>query len=167
MINIAKWTSTDKLLSTDACFAGCGGVCDDQYLHAGFAPFIFEQHLDISFLELLTIVVALKLWGARWTGLRITVRCDNEAAVTVVNTGRCRNPFMNSCLRELCYLAALYEFEVRAVHVPGVSNHFADLLSRWDSCSVSAKDAFLQRVQRDNWHDIPVPDAMYRSYGTF
>ena len=113
----------------------------------------------------LTIVVALKLWGGRWTGLRITVRCDNDAAVTVVNTGRCRSPFMNSCLREICNFAALYEFEVCAVQVPGVSNHFADLLSRWDS--LSAKEQFLQRVQRDHWQDVPVPDALFRFYGNF
>ena len=129
MINIAKWTSPDAVFSTDACLAGCGGVCDDQYFYGVFLPFLSEQNLDISSLELLTTVVALKLWGARWTGLRITVRCDNEAAITVVNTGRCRNLFMNSCLREICF-AALHEFEVCALHVPGVSNHFADLLSR-------------------------------------
>ena len=167
MINIAKWTSPDQVFSTDACLAGCGGVCDDQYFRGVFPPFISEQNLDISSLELLTIVVALKLWGARWTGLRITVRCDNEAAVTVVNTGRCRNPFMNSCLREICYFAAIHEFEVCAVHIPGVSNYFADLLSRWDSCSLSAKVQFLQRVQRDHWQEVPVPDAMFRFYGTF
>ena len=55
-------------------------VCDDQYFHGVFLSFISEQHLEISSLELLTIVVALKLWGARWTGLRITVLCHNEAA---------------------------------------------------------------------------------------
>ena len=130
MINIAKWTSPNEVFSTDACLAGCGGVCDDQYFHGVFPSFISEQNLDISSLELLTIVVALKLWGARWTGLRITVRCDNEAAVTVLNTGRCRNPFTNSCLREICYFAAIYDFEVCTVHIPDVSNHFADLLSR-------------------------------------
>ena len=59
----------------------------------------------------------------------ITVHCDNEAAVTVVHTGRCCNPFMNSCLLEICYFAALYEFQVCTVHIPGVSNHFANLLS--------------------------------------
>ena len=117
-----------------------------QYFHGVFPPFISELNLDISSLELLTIVVALKLWGPCWTGLRITGRGDNEAAVTVVNTGRCRNPFMNSCLREICYNAATHEFEVCAVHIPGVSNPFADLLSRWDSCSSSAKAQFLQRV---------------------
>lgn len=167
MINTAQWTSPDEVFSTDACLAGCGGVCDGQYFHAVFPPFISEQTLDISSLELLTIVVALKLWGARWAGLRITVRCDNEAAVTVVNTGRCRNPFMNSCLREICYFAAIYEFEIRAVHVPGVSNHLADLLSRWDSCSLSAKEQFLQRAQRVHCQEVPVPDALFRFYGTF
>ena len=68
MINIAKWTSPDEVFSTDACHVGCGGVCDDQYFRGVFPRFISEQNLDISSLELLTIVVALKLWGARWTG---------------------------------------------------------------------------------------------------
>lgn len=61
MINIAEWTSPDTVFSTDACLAGCGGVCDDRYFHGVFPPFISEQKLDISSLELLTIVVALKL----------------------------------------------------------------------------------------------------------
>ena len=161
MINIAKWTSPDEVFLTDACLAGCGGVCDDQYFHGVFRLYISELNLDISSLEFLTIV-ALKLWGARWTGLCITVRYDNEAAVTVVNTGRCRNPFMNSCLREICYFAALYEFEV----CPGVSNHFTDLLSRWYSCSLSAKKQFLQRIQHDHWQDVSVPDAIFWFYGT-
>ena len=70
-------------------------------------------------------------------------------------------------LREICYIAAIYEFEVREVHVPGVSNKLADVLSRWDSCSFSAKEQFLQRAQRDHCHEVPVPDALFRLYGTF
>ena len=167
MINTAQWTSLDEVFSTDECLTGCGGLFDVYYFHAVFPSFISEQTLDISLLELLTIVIALKLWGARWAGLRLTVRCDNEAAVTVVNTGRCRNSFMNSCLREICYIAAIYEFEVRAVHVPGVFNKLADVLSRWDSCSFSAKEQFLQRAQHDHCHEVPVPDALFRLYGTF
>ena len=42
MINIAKWTSPDPVFSTDASLAGCGGVCDDQYFHGVFPPFISE-----------------------------------------------------------------------------------------------------------------------------
>jgi len=146
-ISTAQWTSPGEVFTTDACLTGCGGVCNDQYFHAVFPPFVSEQNLAISSLELLSIVVALKLWGPRCTGLRLTFRCDNEAAVTVLNTGRCRNSFMDSCLREICYFSARYEFEVRAVHVPGVSNPLADLLSRWDSFDSAAKEQFLQRSQ--------------------
>ena len=45
MINNAQWTSPDKVFLTDACLAGCGGVCDDQYFHGvfpwGFSAFYF------------------------------------------------------------------------------------------------------------------------------
>ena len=87
------------MFSTDACLAGCGGVCYDQYFHGCFSAFNSWTESWRQFFGTFSIVVALELWGARWTGLRITVRCDNEAAVTVVNTGWCCNPFMNSCLR--------------------------------------------------------------------
>ena len=81
--------------------------------------------------ELLTIIVALQLWGSRWSGLRLTVCCDNQVAVTVLHTGRCRSSFLNSYLRE-----------VRVVHVPCVSNRYADLLSRWDSNDVDGRHQF-------------------------
>jgi len=48
MINIAKWTSPYEVFSTDACLAGCGGVCDDQYSNGVFPPFISDQNLHIS-----------------------------------------------------------------------------------------------------------------------
>ena len=38
---------------------------------------------------------------------------------------------MNDCLRELWLIAAIHDFELRAVHLEGQSNRAADLLSRW------------------------------------
>ena len=130
MITTSQWSSPGEVFSTDECLTGCGGLCGDQYFYAVFPSLVVQQTLDINCLELLTITVALKLWGSRWYSLRLLVRCDDAVAVTVLNTGRCGNSFLNSFLRELCYLAAIHEFEVRAVHVPGVSNCYADLLSR-------------------------------------
>ena len=115
MISTAQWSSLGEVFTTDACLTGCGGLCGDQYFHAVFPSFVVQQTLDINGLELLNIIVALKLWGLWWSGLRLTVRCDNTVAVTVLNTGRCRNSFLNSCLRELFHLAAIHEFEIRAV----------------------------------------------------
>ena len=140
MISIAQWSSPGAVFTTDACLTGCSGLCGGQYFHGVFPSYVVQQTLDINCLELLTIIVALKLWGSRLYGLRLSVRCDNEVAVTVLTTGRCRNFFLNSCLRELCCLAAIHEFEVLAVHVPGVSNCYADLLSRWDSCDIAGRN---------------------------
>ena len=136
------------MFTTDACLTGCGGICERFYFHADFPEFISIQHLDINSLEILTNVVALKLWGHLWRGLLLTVRCDNEVAVTALNSGRCRNAFVNSCLREVCFLAATHEFEIRAVHLHGILNREADVLSRRNVTS-RTKEQYLQRVQRD------------------
>ena len=162
MISTAQWSSPGEVFTTDACLTGCGGLCGDQYFHAAFPSFVVQQTLDINCLELLTIIVALKLWGLRWSGLRLTVRCNNEVVVTVLNTGRCRNSFLNSCLRELCYLAAIHEFEIRAVHVPGVSNRYADILSRLYSNNLAGRTEFLAHARHVNLQAVPVPDDMFR-----
>ena len=162
MINTAPWSAPGEEFSTDACLVGCGGVCSGQFFHATFPPFVTIQDLDINSLELMTIVIALKLWSHRWYGRRLTVRCDNEVAVTVLNSGRCRNAFLNCCLREICYLSATHEFEVRAVHIPGLFNVDADFLSRWDSQSSTARDEFLARAERDNRVAVPVPEELFR-----
>ena len=162
MISTAQWSSPGAMFPTDACLMGCGGLCGDQYFHAVFPSYVVQQTLDINCLELLTIIVALKLWGSRLCGLRLSVRCDNEVAVTVLTAGRCRNSFLNSCLRELCYLAAIHEFEVRAVHVPGVLNCYADLLSRRDSCDIVERNQFLAHAQHANLHAVPVHDDLFQ-----
>ena len=122
-----------------------------------------QQTLDINCLELFTISVAVKLWGSRWSGLCLSVRCDNEVAVTVLSTGRCRKSFLNSCFHELCYLAAIHEFEVRTVHVPGVSNCYADLLSSWDS-DLAGQKQFLAHTQHANLRAVPVPDCLFLQF---
>ena len=150
------------MFTTDACLTSCSGLCGGQYFHGVFPSYVVQQTLDMNCLELLTIIVALKLWGSRLYGLRLSVRCDNEVAVTVLTTGRCRNSFLNSCLRELCCLAAIHEFEVLAVHVPGVSNCYADLLSRWDSCDIAGRNQFLAHAQHANLHAVPVHDDLFQ-----
>ncbi|XP_019634599.1 PREDICTED: uncharacterized protein LOC109477693 [Branchiostoma belcheri] len=68
-----------------------------------------------------------------WAGSRIVVMCDNEASVTVLNSGRSRSPFLQTCLRNLWLCAAVGQFELRAIHIPGLENRLADHLSRWTS----------------------------------
>ena len=48
---------------------------------------------------------------------------------------------MQRCLRQMWFTAALFDFEVRALHVPGSHNQFANYLSRWHSDPL-ARDSF-------------------------
>ena len=57
--------------------------------------------------------------------------CDNQASVRVMVSGRAKNRFMQSCLREIVYITATEEVEVFPVHIEGCNNRDADLLSRW------------------------------------
>ena len=58
--------------------------------------------------------------------------CDNEVSVVVLSTGRSRDPFLQACLHEICFLSASFKVEIKVVHLPGVDNCIPDLLSRWD-----------------------------------
>ena len=49
----------------------------------------------------------------------------------MVNTGNARCPILQECLREICYLAAINEFELRLQHLDSQSNRIADHLSRF------------------------------------
>ncbi len=129
---LANWSVPDYTFASDACLVGCGGVAGNEYFHSSFPEFITSQELHINALELLSIVVCLKIWGNRWKGLRILIYCDNLVSVTVINSGRTRDSFLQNCLREICFLCASFECQVRAIHLPGVDNRFPDMLSRWD-----------------------------------
>ena len=110
---LADWSEPDAVFASDACLKGCGAWYDGQFFHKEFPEFIMSQNLHINALELLAIVVALNVWGDSLRGCRIKLLCDNQTSVTVMNTGRSRDNFLQSCLRELCYLAAKHECELR------------------------------------------------------
>ena len=47
-----------------------------------------HQNLTIVHLEMVTIILALKVFGPMWKGKKITIKCDNEAVVKVLSHGR-------------------------------------------------------------------------------
>ncbi|XP_077977557.1 uncharacterized protein LOC144433121 [Glandiceps talaboti] len=129
MIPAVDWSAPGSIFHSDACLSGCGGITNRQYFHSSFPEHIIDQRLHISALEMLTVVVAFKLWGIEWKGQRVTVMCDNEATVSVINTGRSKDNFMIACNRELLFWCASFQVEVRAKHTPGRDNTAADYLT--------------------------------------
>jgi hypothetical protein len=48
---------------------------------------------------------------------KILFFCDNEGSVKVIKSGSSKDAFMQNCLRELCYMAAVFQFDIRAKHI--------------------------------------------------
>lgn len=147
-----QFLNPGQTFQTDACLVSCGGIAlaNNECFSKKFPAFILNRHLDINSLELLTIIVACKVWGHKWAGLRLIVECDNEVSTKVINNGRSRSQFLNKCAKELLYVAAQYDFDIRACHIPGRTNTLADQLSRQNVQTVLSSHPQLTLVSCDD-----------------
>jgi hypothetical protein len=66
-------------------------------------------------------------------------KCDNTAAVAVVNSRTSRDGDMMHLLRCLFFIEAKYDFMLVALHIPGVLNDLADDISRNRAVSFLSK----------------------------
>lgn len=140
LIEIEQWSSADNAtFSSDSCLSGCGGFYHGNFFHTEFPEVILHRNFHITCLEILAIILCLKLWGTKFKGKRITVLCDNKSVTQIINSGKTREEFLQSALREICYVAALNEFEIRAEFIEGRSNQISDTLSRWHLFDSSEK----------------------------
>lgn len=133
LIKASSCDFSDFHFATDASLTGGGAICFDECFHFQFSSDILRRASHISSLELYTIVVAVQLWAPKLRHRKFIVSCDNQAAVTVINSGSTKDHFMQRCLRQLWFSAAVFDFELLARHIPGEHNVLADALSRWDS----------------------------------
>lgn len=59
----------------------------------------------------------------------VTFHCDNEAVVYIVNKKSANDPLLMHLLRKVIMLSFTNNIQVRAQHVTGALNVFADLIS--------------------------------------
>ena len=102
----------------------------DSYYAEEFPTDVREKEHSIAHLELLNVVVATKVWGNKWRGHSIEIKCDNMNACLAVKTGRSRDDYIQHCVRELFVLTVSYDIDLVIVHWPGKQMVRADALSR-------------------------------------
>ena len=117
-------------LELDSWLTGCGAYNGSEFYATRFPTAVIEENHCIAHLELLNVVVALKVWRSTWRGRRVRVACDNTNACLAINSGRSRDPYIQSCVRELFRYCAAGDIELRAEHTPGRLLTRADALSR-------------------------------------
>ena len=144
-----------KIVHLDACPYGLDAIFDSQ-VYALEVPQQYH-HVNIAYLEMLNIIVALKVWHKQWTGSKVQIKCDNQAVVSVLNSGRSRDGVLAEYARNIFLWTSTCNINLQVVHVPGKLNEVADLLSRW----FITKNSF-QKLQQlvDSVQWVPVSTTL-------
>ena len=116
-------------IATDACKEGYGGIAGKEYFRGKF-PAEYKE-MNIAYLELKAVMVALKHWGHKVQGQYFWIHVDNQAVSTILNTGASRDSMLQDTLREIALLAAKHQFVIKAKYIAGQDNRIPDWLSRW------------------------------------
>ena len=121
----------DKLLASDASLIGGGGIHDKEYFHVKFPQEIINQTSNIAQREMVTILIAVKLWARKLKGKVVRFYTDNENCMYAIKCGRSHDEFMLKCLRDLVWITAENEILLRCKFVRSRQNLLPDALSRW------------------------------------
>ena len=116
-------------LHVDACMTGIGGIWNNR-VYAAPVPAYVDFQPNITHLEMLNILIALRLWAQEWAGSSVTFHCDNLAVVQVVNSGKTRATFLSACIRHIWFITAVHDIDLQLTHIQGRKNVIADALSR-------------------------------------
>lgn len=121
----------DPGMYTDSCLDGIGAVLKDQCFRSSI-PVVLRnrEEWNIAHYEFLSLIVAVQVWITWVKGRRFTAYCDNQAVVSVVNTGRAKDRELQRLLRWLCYLLTVNDSLLRLKYVETDKNFKADILSR-------------------------------------
>jgi hypothetical protein len=80
--------------------------------------------------ELYAVACAATTWGHLWKAKRIIIRSDSATAVAAWKKGSSIDNDLSELIRTLLFLASIHSFELKLVHIAGIDNCYADLLSR-------------------------------------
>ena len=131
----------------DACLTGIGAATVRTAYALQVAP-MDRPYANINELEALNVAVALQTFAAESDrGKRITVYCDNKAAVSVLQSGRGQNKAILEVARAAWMIQALFQVSIEYKHIPGHLNDLADALSRAHASKLNANRAHELMIQ--------------------
>ena len=124
--------------SSDGWFDGSPGIgaynfITNEFFASSVPTEMREFH--ISDLELLTPLVAARVWGTEWRGLAIEGLTDNQATHFFLTNGKSRVPQRLSMGRTFSSMQHRWDFSWRSSWLASEENVLPDCLSRWGSAA--------------------------------
>ena len=118
-------------VEVDSCKAGSGIAFRGDWQYTHFATDMpGTEKLHINYQEALSVLFAARRWAPLWANHRVLIHTDSTTAKAIINNGTCKNSIVMGAMRELFWLSASYNFELRATHVPGKTHILPDVISR-------------------------------------
>lgn len=110
---------------------GCGAYFQGSWTFLQW-PVVWNKDvfLDITYLELVPIVLAFCTWGQQLKGKSIVLWSDNLALVEILNKKDSRNKRVMSLIRYLVLYLLQNNIQVKSCHVQGKINNISDAISR-------------------------------------
>ncbi|XP_052695666.1 uncharacterized protein LOC128174070 [Crassostrea angulata] len=131
-----EWISSDVLeLFTDStgnAELGCGAYFQGRWAFFEWAPKWHSSDIirDMTFLELVPLVLAIRLWGQDLECKKDLFFIDNSALVSIVNKQTSKSKRVMKLVRELVLMLMQYNCIFKAKHIESSNNCIADSISR-------------------------------------
>ena len=141
-------------VTTDACMSGWGGYMDgDLGVQGSWAPQDLGSHINV--LELRAVRLVIYHYRQQLRGQTVICRTDNTTVLAYINKqGGTRSQTLCMEAVELWELCIQSQITPTAIHLPGVKNQLADLLSR-------------RRVNQNEWSLKPlIVQRTFQKLGT-
>ena len=123
--------SIAKMVFTDACNTGLGGVVDDKWTYMNFSgKHEWILKMSIPYKELLAVVVTIATFGWYMSGKEVVMNIDNQGVQEAVQKGKSREKDLMALIRVLYFYTSIYGIKYQTVHVEGIRNGTADRVSR-------------------------------------
>lgn len=153
-----QWQHNTQLeLFTDAAGTiGFGAYFQGHWAFGAWPKTLLATSPDITFKELLPIVVALHLWGSHFSNCKVIFHCDNQAVVHIINKQSTRSKPSMHLVRLLVSVCLSQNILFKAQHIPGCRNNVADALSRFQM------DRFRALAPDADPKPTPIPPALWQ-----
>lgn len=132
----ANWLSNDQLhLYTDSAGnhqLGCGVYFNGQWAYFEWPACWKDLDImsDITFLELVPIVLAVDLFKTQFCDKKILFHTDNKALVSILNKKSSKSVRVMELIRPLVLYSMIHNIYFKACHIAGYNNAIADSISR-------------------------------------
>ena len=121
-------------LVTDACNQGGGMICPFDWAYVNWKldmPSMSTSHINVK--ETMAVILSIYRWAPLLRGRHVVVYTDNMTTRAAVNKGISKDPRIMSHLLKIFWLRNLFNFTIKAVHIKGALNIYADSASRLHS----------------------------------